>query len=140
MSVEENKELIRRYFALDAKQFREILTSGKDEFHSPQFVVHSPRGTASLADFMKGLDNWFSAFPDLKWNIDDIVAEGEKIVVRYSFGGTHCGTFMGVPASGKKIKVDSVYVYKVGDGKLVEGWGVADSLGLMQQLGVIPKQ
>lgn len=78
------------------------------------------------------------AFPDLNWGIDDLVAEGDKVVARTTMTGTHLGEFFGIPATGKKVSMYGVHVLRIADGKIAEHWGSNDDLGLMRQLGVVP--
>jgi predicted ester cyclase len=79
-----------------------------------------------------------SAFPDFKATIEDIVAEGDKVVVRQTFSGTHKGEFMGVPPTGKSISIGVIDIIRVDGGKFVEHWGQMDTTGMIQQLGAIP--
>lgn len=76
----------------------------------------------------------FSAFPDLHYTIDNIIAEGDKVAVSCTARGTHKGEFLGVPASGNKIMYKEIFIYKINKGKLVEGWVVVDVAGLKEQL------
>ena len=87
---------------------------------------------------IKDTAKYLSAFPDLYYSIDDILAEGDKTVIRCTIKATHKGTFMGIPATGKQIVVKAVEIDKIVGGKIVEAWGSSDSLGMMTQLGVIP--
>jgi steroid delta-isomerase-like uncharacterized protein len=78
-----------------------------------------------------------AAFPDWKVTVDDIIAEGDKVVARATGQGTHLGDYMGIPPTGKRIKVSWIAIYRVADGKLAEHWQHIDELGLRQQLGAI---
>jgi predicted ester cyclase len=79
-----------------------------------------------------------AAFPDLQVHVEDLVAEGEKLVTRYSVRGTHKGDLMGIPATGKEISITGTAIDRFENGLSVEHWEIIDQLGLMQQLGVIP--
>ena len=79
-----------------------------------------------------------SAFPDFKVTIDDMIAEGDKVVVRGTWSGTHKGEFMGIPATGKSVSFGVIDTVRIAGGKMVEHWGLMDNFRLMQQLGVIP--
>ena len=79
-----------------------------------------------------------ASFPDLHFTIEDMVAEGDKVVYRYSLRGTHQNDFMGIAATGKQINVTGIHIYRVDDSKLQEEWENWDMLGLMRQLGVVP--
>jgi predicted ester cyclase len=82
----------------------------------------------------------FKAFPDVRFTLEDMVAEGNKVMTRYMASGTHKAEFMGAPATGKKIKITGLEIRRLSGGKMVEYWGIMDDLGLMQQLGVVQKQ
>ena len=79
-----------------------------------------------------------SAIPDLRVVIEDMIAEGDKVAVRYTLEGTHEGELFGVPPKGQRLSIKSFTVERVADGKIREHWRVTDSLDMMQQLGVIP--
>jgi steroid delta-isomerase-like uncharacterized protein len=79
-----------------------------------------------------------TGFPDVQVNVEDVVTEEDKAVVRYTIRGTHTGNFFGMPATGKAVCMTGISMYRIVDGKLVEGWVEYDQLGLMQQLGVVP--
>jgi steroid delta-isomerase-like uncharacterized protein len=80
-----------------------------------------------------------SALPDLKMVVEDMIAEGDKVVLRYTLEGTHEGELFGIPPTGKQLSVKGIAVERVSDGKIREHWRVTDELGMMQQLGVIPE-
>jgi predicted ester cyclase len=82
---------------------------------------------------------FFTAFPDTHYTLEDLIAEGDKVVWRYTFRGTHRGDFMGIPATGKVVTGTSIVISRIAGGKCVEEWGSSDLLGLMQQLGAIPQ-
>ncbi len=136
MSAEENKTLIRRY--------REIHNKGNldelDKIVAKDIVSHS-----ALPGLPPGLEGgkmahnvFMAAFPDTHVTTDDLVAEGDKIVERFTATGTHKGEFMGAPPTGKKFQTGGMSVYRIANGKIVEHWGLDDALGLMQQLGMVP--
>ena len=79
-----------------------------------------------------------SGIPDFKATIDDVVAEGDRVVIRMTFRGTQTGEFMGMPPTGKSISVGVIDIFRIAGGKIVEHWGQMDSMGMMQQLGAIP--
>ena len=79
-----------------------------------------------------------SAFPDFKATIDDIVAEGDKVVIRQTWSGTQKGEFMGIPPTGKSVSFGVFDILRMAGGKCVEHWGQMDSMSLMQQLGAMP--
>ena len=79
-----------------------------------------------------------SAIPDLRIVVEDMIAEGDKVAVRYTLEGTHEGELFGVPPTGQRLGIKSISVERVSDGKIIEHWRVTDSLDMMQQLGAIP--
>ncbi len=78
-----------------------------------------------------------TAFPDLEWRIDDLIAEGDKVVARTTMSGTQTGEFFGIPATGRRVSMTGVHVFRVQDGKIAEHWGSNDDLSLLRQLGAI---
>jgi steroid delta-isomerase-like uncharacterized protein len=81
---------------------------------------------------------YLNAFPDVHFTIDDQIAEGDKVVTRWTASGTHKGELAGIPATGKSSTVTGINVERIVNGKIVESWGIFDQFGMMQQLGVIP--
>jgi steroid delta-isomerase-like uncharacterized protein len=79
-----------------------------------------------------------AAFPDIHWMIDEMVAEGDTVVTRFTWTGTHRSTFLGVPATGRSVTVKGVVIDQLAGGKMNESRLLMDSLGMMQQLGVVP--
>lgn len=111
-----------------------------DELVAPNFVSHSaPPG---LPAGREGVKQWVTlfhrAFPDLYSTVEDLIVEGDKVVERFSGGGTHRGDFFGIPPTGKKATTTGINILRIADGQIVEHWGNGDDLGFMQQLGVIP--
>ena len=138
MSTEQNKALIRR---LMEEAFNRGDMSLVDELFAPDFVEHEelPPGIPPGREAVKQLSTMFrSAFPDFKLTIDDMIAEDDKVVVRSTWSGTHKGEFMGIPPTGKSVSFGVIDIVRIAGGKFVEHWGQMDSMGMMQQLGVIP--
>ncbi|MGD0910890.1 MAG: ester cyclase [Terracidiphilus sp.] len=79
-----------------------------------------------------------SAFPDMHWVVNEMVAEGEKVVTRFVWTGTHHGVFLGIPATGNRVEVKGVVIDRLENGKMADSRILMDTMGLMQQLGVIP--
>jgi predicted ester cyclase len=79
-----------------------------------------------------------AGFPDLHFTIEDMIAAGDTVVVRQTYRGTHKGELMGISPTGKQVTITSIDIGRFTGGKLVEHWGATDSLGLLQQLGVVP--
>jgi steroid delta-isomerase-like uncharacterized protein len=92
----------------------------------------------------EGVRQWFtimrSAFPDMRMEVEDVVASGDKVAIRGRFTGTHEGEFMGMPATGRSVDAQVIDICRFGaDGKIAEHWGLFDELGMMGQLGAIPE-
>jgi steroid delta-isomerase-like uncharacterized protein len=137
MSVEENKAIARRWFE---EAFNKHRVAAIDELYTPDFVTHNnpmvPEGNrAGAKQFFASL---FVAMPDLSATVEDMVAEGDKVAVRYTTRGTQRGELMGIPATGKAVTLTAIDILRFKGGKIAEHWLEADQLGMMQQLGVIP--
>ena len=139
MSVEQNKAIIRRVWDEMTNQRKLDLV---DELFADDYVVHvNVPGMEVIRGrdaFKQALPALYTAFPDLHETIEDMVAEGDKVVVRTSWTGTHQGEWMGVAPTGKKVAVTAIAINLFVNGKMVEGWREDNLLGLMIQLGVIP--
>ena len=137
MSAEHNKAIVRRM--VEEAQSRHNLAV-VDELFAADFVDHSvPPGLPPSREGVKmQFAMFFAAFPDLHVVIHDQVAEGDEVVTRKTFHGTHQGDLMGIPPSGKPIAFDVIDILRLKDGKITAHWNVVDQLGLMRQIGVIP--
>jgi steroid delta-isomerase-like uncharacterized protein len=122
----------------------ELLTQGDlavaDEVLAPDCRHHAP---APLAPGTEGLKRWTRAlrraFPDLRAIVEDEIAEGDTVVQRLTLSGTHRGTFLGIPATGRRVAWQLVAIQRLGrDGKFAERWSSPDLFGLLRQLGALP--
>ena len=127
------------------RRFYEGISKGNlaivEELVAADLVEHSPfvpgqapgrQGTSELFTMIH------AALPDLRITVEDMVAEGDKVVARGTFSGPHKGEFTGIAPTGKHITIGMIEILRIVGGKLVEHWNVVDSLGMMQQLGVVP--
>lgn len=135
MSTEANKQTIRDFF--------EQVWNQRDEGAIGRFVAEDAAGNDP--DFGMGREGlkrqwrqWQAAFPDLHFAIEEIVAEGDTVVARWTLTGTHQGRFLGLAPTGRKIRVGGMSLDHLKDGVLVSGFDGWDNLGLRQQLGIIP--
>lgn len=138
MSNERNRELVRR---MVEEMFNRGNLNLADEFLAPEFAEREelPPGIPSGREGVIQLTTMLrSAFPDFKATIDDMIAEGDKVVIRQTWRGTHKGEFMGIPPTGKSVSIKVIDIIRVDGGKFVEHWGQMDTMGMMQQLGAIP--
>jgi steroid delta-isomerase-like uncharacterized protein len=138
MSTEENKALVRRLWeeVLNKRNLEvadELLAPGSVNHEAPAGRTHE--GPESLKQVVGMLT---SAFPDHHTIVEDIIAEGDKVMVRTTFSGTHQGPFMGIPPTGKRFSQQQIHVVRIVDGKATEHWAVRDDISMMQQLGVLP--
>jgi steroid delta-isomerase-like uncharacterized protein len=136
--AEDNKAVIRRLF-------EEVWNKGNfaliDEIVAPNFTNHDP----ATPDFGRGPEAYQqlatcyrTAFPNLQFTLEEIVAEGDKVAVRYTSRGTHQSELSGIAATGKQVKVTGTFISRLADGKVEESWVNWDALGLLQQLGAVP--
>jgi steroid delta-isomerase-like uncharacterized protein len=136
---EENKALVRR-------ELEEIFNEGKlelaDELLASDYTVHDSALTEpvhGIAGFRQLRASYHDASSDVRTTIEDMIAEGDRVVTRWTTRGTHDrGEMMGVPPTGKRIEVTGITVNRISGGKIAEDWTVWDSLGLLRQLGVVP--
>ncbi len=137
MSTEENKLISRRF--LD-EVIGEHSLEAADEIYAPSMSFRAPGGlTADDRDAWKALlQVFFDAFPDLTAELETQVAEGDVVVTRFTYRGTHEGDLMGIPASGNQVTVPAVVIDRIEDHQIVEGWEIYDNLEFMQQIGAIP--
>ena len=94
-----------------------------------------PAGLAAVEQFVTMMD---AAFPDRQITIDDLIAEGDRVVAHTTVNATHLGEMQGIPATGKEFTLPSITIFRLANGKIAEGWYAADHLSMMQQLGLIP--
>src|SRR5918912_658351 len=133
MSTEENKALVRRLYEEWSKG-KEAAMAFTEERYAPDYVFHGPPGVfgdVELAGCKPVIAAWFTAFPDLHYTVEDVIAEGDKVVHRFTAHATHRGDLMGVSATGKVVTYTGIYVSRLAGGKFVEDWCSADLLGLM---------
>ena len=112
-----------------------------DELLAPEFVNHDaalPEPTVGVAAAKASIAGYRAAFPDLRLTVELQVAEGEFVTTRWTGRGTHQGDLMGMAATGKQATVTGITIDQIADGRIVESWTNWDTLGLMQQLGVVP--
>jgi steroid delta-isomerase-like uncharacterized protein len=140
MSTEENKAVVRRIYE-EWNKGQEATMAALEELFAPAYVYHGPGvfGDMDLAGAKQMTPAFFTAFPDQHTTVEDLIAEGDKVVSRYTLRATHQGEFMGVPATGKVVTYTGIIITRFAGGKDVEDWESLDALGLLQQLGAIPQ-
>jgi len=136
LTLEENKTIIYRYFD-------QVINQGKlavvDELVAPDFIEHKPApGQAPGREGLKQLIPLFhAAFPDAQTVIGDIIAEGDKVVVRSVTRATHTGPMMGLEPTGRRVEYSGIDIFWLTNGQIVEHWWERDHLTMMQQLGLL---
>ena len=155
MSVEENKAIIRRFYESvgDERWVRRIREAGNreaetekllrtffSEYYAPNCFMHATEGDRSLEEDIRETAPYFTAFPDLKATVEDIIAEGDKVVARWTIRGNDENGIRDIPATGKKVTVNGVTIKRMAHGKVVEEWALINMLGMLQQIGAIPQK
>lgn len=137
MSIETNKAVVMRWQKM---WYPQTDLGDLEEFIAADFVSHSmPPGISSdIAGIRQWVGIFHKAFPDAEGGVDQVVAEGDKVAVRFIGTGTHQGDLFGIPPTGKPIRTTGINIFRLEAGKIVEHWNNADDLGVLQQLGVIP--
>jgi predicted ester cyclase len=136
MSVEENKALVRH-------TFKEITKGNIDVFDKvcdPAIVFHTVSGgeLQGIEKFAQMTRNARALVPNVRFTIDDLIAEGDKVVARWTLSGTHIGQRHKVQPTGNKVSAWEITIFRFSGGKIVEVWERADTYGWRQQLGMIP--
>jgi steroid delta-isomerase-like uncharacterized protein len=133
MSVEENKNIVRRYQdAYNTNNLDALDQVVAADVMAPKIMPGMPSG---LAGAKLVHQTSLIGMPDFHTQIDELIAEGDKVVARITMTGTHSGDFWGMPATGKQVKFTGIYIARIADGKIVEHWGEEDGISLLQQLG-----
>jgi steroid delta-isomerase-like uncharacterized protein len=136
MTPEENKDIVRRYVEgmWDKRDFATI-----DEYVSPEFDQHA----ATVQQGREGLRNFFrmmfGALPDVKFTLESIIAEDDKVATRWTIRGTHQGPLLGIPATGKPVTTTGMSLLQLRDGKIIANWNEVDLLAALRQMGLTPK-
>ena len=137
MSVEENKAIACRWI-------EEVWSRGNlaaiDELFATDFVFSYPTAGAEpdREGYKQTVTEMFGPLADVHCTVEDIVAEGDKVAVRWTWSGTHKGELMGIAPTGKQVTLTGISILRIVGGKIVEEWGEMDNLGFMEQLGVFP--
>ena len=135
-----NKAAFRRFHDAVNSGDAELIAKAIDEVVEPDVLIRTPlpvqaTGAQALKEVFARLHR---AFPDLHVTVEDVVAEGDKVVSRNSVTGTHQGDYMGLPATGRPVAYNEIFIFRFVDGRIAETWGVVDVLAQMKQLGMLP--
>ncbi len=136
---EENKDLAQRSWEM---LVNEQNPDGIDELYTSDLVWHEPdqdiQGPEEARQF---LSTYLTAFPDMRVSVEDVIAEGDKAVTRWTIHGTHQGELEEFgPPTGRQIEIKGITIHRIEDGKIAEEWERYDNLSVMQQLGLVPDQ
>jgi steroid delta-isomerase-like uncharacterized protein len=135
MSIEENKKIVRRYQEIynsnDLDALGEVVS---EDLLTPRIMPGIPTGIEGAKSAHRLM---LAGFPDYQTVIEDLFAEGDKVAARITMSGTNTGSFMGIPATGKRVSFTGIYIARIAGGKIVEHWGEEDSVSLLQQLGAL---
>jgi steroid delta-isomerase-like uncharacterized protein len=137
MSSEDNKAIVRHYLE---EAWNQGNLSIIDELAAPNYARYvSGQGSPLNREGQKQrIASFREALPDVHLSIDDLVAEGDRVVFRITIAGTQTGTLMGVAPTGRRVTISAIDIVRLVDGKIEEHWGQMDMLGLLQQLGALP--
>jgi predicted ester cyclase len=134
---EENKRVVYRIVEDHWNKKNRLVA---DELFAANCSLHTPDGELpGMKGVMQLYDAYVAAFPDFRLTIDDTVAEGDRVAVRYSFAGTHKGPLGGTAASGNRVAIHGIVIFRLAGGKVTEGRFSWDKLGLLQQIGALPR-
>jgi steroid delta-isomerase-like uncharacterized protein len=133
--AEQNKALVRRFFDEVLNRQHTVVL---DQIIAPDFRTTFPGTQAGREGFKQTVAAFFRAFPDTHSYVEDMIAEGDRVAARGHWTATHQGEFMGIPPTGKQVKVQFSDIWVVENGMLADNWFQMDRLGMLQQLGVVP--
>ena len=138
MSTEQNKSIVRRWIE---EGWNKANIGLIDPVYAANFVQHDPNvpmPVRSADDLKNYVGAYLTAFPDLHFTVEDLVAEGDRVVWRFNSHATHLGVLMGIPPTGKQALVTGIVIFRLAESRIAEAWVNIDALGMLQQIGVIP--
>jgi steroid delta-isomerase-like uncharacterized protein len=142
VNEEQNKTVVRRFIEQMWNQRKLELA---DELFAPDCITHQLRGGPDTGGSARSPESvkheaaaWLAGFPDLRFDLEQMIAAGDEVVSRYTMQATHTGSWMGFPATGKPVRVPMITIHRIRDGKIVEDWVLVGALVLFQQLGLVP--
>ena len=135
MSTEEIKAIVRRWID---EVWKKGDLDAVDEIFAADFVFHyaGTQGEPDREGYEEAVTGLVAPFADVHAAVEDVITEGDKVVLRWTWGGTHTGEFWGIPPTGVQATVTGISILRIEGGKIVEEWGEMDNMGLMAQLGV----
>src|SRR5499425_3379670 len=140
--MEQAKHIIKR-FVEELWNARRLDVA--DQIFSEDCITHQLRSGALAETASRGpqamkehISGWLTSFPDLRFNIEQMIAEGDRVVSQLVMDGTHQGTWMGISPTGKRLHIRMITIHRIASSKIAEDWVLVESLGFFQQLGVLP--
>jgi steroid delta-isomerase-like uncharacterized protein len=138
MSTAANKEIVRAFVEAwntkDLDRFDELMSESCRLTVGGNTISCSPSATRAIAE------HWLSAFPDYRFELLDLIAEGDRVVARMPFSGTQTGPVLDLAATGRSVHVGEIVIFRIEDGKIAEAWEEYDELGMRRQLGALPER
>ncbi|MDQ3755009.1 MAG: ester cyclase [Acidobacteriota bacterium] len=142
MHAEQNKVIVRRFYE---ELWNERRVELVEELIAADCVTHQLSSGAELTGVARGPEamkrhvaEWLASFPDLRFTVEQALAEGDHVITRSVMRGTHMGDWLGVAPTGKRVAIRMIVIQRIADGKIAEDWVLVESLGLLQQLGLVP--
>jgi steroid delta-isomerase-like uncharacterized protein len=142
MSVEQNKIIVQLFFE---ELWNNRNMNIADEIFAADCVTHQLRSGAEIVAYprnadavKKHLSEWLAGFPDLRFAVEQMVAEADQVMTRSVMQGTHTGTWLGIPPTGKQVGIRMITIHRIVSGRITEDWVLVESLGFFQQLGFLP--
>jgi steroid delta-isomerase-like uncharacterized protein len=134
---DQNKATVREFIEA---VFNQHDVDAADKFLAPDVVDHNPWPgfPATVQGFKDGTRAFLTGFPDARIEIDEMLADGDRVIIRNRLVGTNSGPFMGMPATGKHVDVEGIDIVRIVDGRQTEHWGLFDAAAMLQQMGVMP--
>lgn len=143
MSTEQNKAIVSRFYD-ELWNNRQVGVA--DQIFAPDCVTHQLHSGAELVGVPRGpeavkhhIAEWLRGFPDLRFEVEQMIVEGDVVVSRSVMRGTHLGNWLGIPPSGKNVSIRMVITHRVVNGRIAEDWVLVEALGFFQQLGLVPE-
>ena len=137
MSTAANKSVVRAFVeawnARDLDRFDDLMADSCRLSVGGATIGCSPSATRAIAE------HWLAGFPDYRFELLDLIAEGDKVVARMPFSGTHTGPVLDLAATGRSVQVSEIVIFRIAEGKIVEAWEEYDEFGMRRQLGVLPE-
>jgi len=142
MSAAQNKAIISRFYD---ELWNDRILSVADELFAGDCVTHQLRSGAEPVEVPRSLEavkhhvaDWIRGFPDLRFTVEEMIAEADRVVSRSVLRGSHTGTWLGIPPTGKQINIRMSVTHRIENAKIAEDWVLVEAPGLFQQLGLVP--